>query len=186
MRWWPWWRPRWRVRTLAPFLLLAVALAAGGLLRHSGLYWNLTPSLPRGLYHRVPEELRPGVLVAACLPPAVAAEGRRRGILTPGRCPGGAVPVVKRVGAVAGQVVTVLDRGVFVDGSPLQPPAPTRDRLGRPLDPLPPGRYPLAPGELWLYTPVARSWDSRYYGPVPTAAVLATVEPLHTWPGESR
>ncbi len=101
-----------------------------------------------------------------CLPADVATEGRRRGYLPPGGCPGGAAPVLKRVGARGGNVVTIDADSVRVDGRWLQTPAPQSDRRGRPRAPWPPGVYELADGKLWLYTPEMSSWDSWYYRPV--------------------
>jgi type IV secretory pathway protease TraF len=40
----------------------------------------------------------------------------------------------------------------------------------------------LAPGEVWLHSPYeARSWDSRYFGPVPARNVLYAAKPVITF-----
>ena len=64
-----------------------------------GFRLNLTPSLPLGLYRLAPGPIERGALVATCLPLEMALEGRQRGYLSRGGCPGGASPVLKRVGA---------------------------------------------------------------------------------------
>ncbi len=169
-----------RLRTRTPLMILIGAAIAAGLVDASGLRLNLTPSLPLGVYRLTDDPVERGTLVAVCLPVDVADDGRRRGYLPPGSCPGAAAPVLKRVGAVGGDVVTVDTGGVHVDGRWLQPPAPRRDRRGRPLVSWPPGVHVLADGELWLFTPEVASWDSRYYGPVGEASVVGAVLPLFT------
>jgi len=51
----------------------------------------------------------------ACLPPELAAFGRARQYLGSGDCPGGAQPVLKRIGAVAGDVVELTDTTAAVN-----------------------------------------------------------------------
>ncbi len=169
-----------RLKTAAPIWMLLTAAALGGLFVASPLRLNLTPSLPLGLYRYDEGPLERGVLVAACLPLEWAQKGRRRGYLSRGRCPGGVSPVLKRVGALGGDIVTVSDEGVFVDGALLQAAGPRIDSQGRPLEPLASGQYRMAPQDLWLSTPEPRSWDSRYYGPVLASAVLGRVRPVWT------
>ena len=88
--------------------------------------------------------------------------------------------MVKIVGAVAGQTVTINESGVSVAGRWIQEPPVPVDSRGRPIDTWPVGHHVLPIGQLWLYTTHPSSWDSRYYGPVPMSAVLTTVEPLWT------
>lgn len=166
-------------------------LGAAGLLRRAGIWINLSPSMPVGLYRSRAlagsgTGLRRGVIVAACLPEQVVAWGRARGYVPRGRCPDGAAPVGKPIFAVAGDTVTATesglgrDRGLVPDTRSL-----ARDRAGRSLPRLAPGSYPVEPGQLWLVsTYVAASWDSRYYGPVPSARVIAILQPL--WISRSR
>jgi len=139
-----------------------------------------TPSVPPGLYlltHRAPVR---GGWVVVCLPEDVARRGRRRGYLGAGRCPGGASEVLKRVAALPGDEVIVSPLGLVVDGQPLPRTARrARDSAGRPLPAIPAGVYPVAPGTAWLYSDHhPRSWDSRYYGPVPLAGVRSTARLL--------
>lgn len=170
-----------RLRSLAPFLvLMAVALGLLGV-HLAGLHFNLTASLPVGLYREVGRPAEVGDLVALCPAPEWVRFARGRGYLPPGRCDGGGVPLLKRIVAVEGQVITVDSAGVLVDGRWIQAPAPTSDHQGRPLAPLTPGRHVLTTGQLWLATSNPRSFDSRYFGPIHRDAVLATVVPLWTW-----
>jgi type IV secretory pathway protease TraF len=44
------------------------------------------------------------------------------------------------------------------------------------------GTYPVKDGELWLFGEAdPRSWDSRYFGAVPTSAARAELKPVITW-----
>ena len=76
-----------------------------------GLTLNTTPSYPRGLWRQVavaePPVIR-GRMALACPPPAPAFdEAVRRGYMGgPGSCPNGYRPIMKRIMAVAGDVVT--------------------------------------------------------------------------------
>ena len=174
-----------RPRTLAP--LASLVVVAGLLLGVDlvGLHFNLTASLPLGLYREIPRPARLGDLVAVCPPAEWARFGRDRGYLPPGRCDGGGAPLLKRIVAVEGQVVVIDAAGVAVDGQWLQTPASTIDRQGRPLPTWPEGHHRLGPGQLWIATSDPRSLDSRYFGPVTRDAVLATVVPVWTWASTS-
>jgi conjugative transfer signal peptidase TraF len=120
--------------------------------------------------------------VVACLPTAVGAFGRARGYLRPGDCPGGAQPVLKRIGAVAGDRVELDGDGVMVSGVRLLArPIEVLDSAGRPLPHAAFGSRVAAPGEVWLFGPSpGRSWDSRYFGPVPATSVRGVVRPVLT------
>jgi conjugative transfer signal peptidase TraF len=155
------------------------------LVGHSNIWFNLSPSMPVGLYlsRRTRDDwvaLRRGTIVALCLPEQLAAWGRARGYLGRGRCRDGTAPVGKPIFAVAGDTVIVAANGLTRNRE-LVPStrALARDHAGRPLPQLAHGTYPVESGEVWLVsTHVAASWDSRYYGAVPTANVIAVLRPL--------
>ena len=170
-----------RPRTLAPLTVLVVVASLLLGVDLAGLCFNLTASLPSGIYRVIRRPAVLGDLVAFCPPPEWVRLGRNRCYLPSGRCQGGGVPLLKRVVAVEGQVVVVDAAGVAIDGHWLQEPAPTVDQQGRPLAPWPEGHHRLGPGQLWLATSDPRSFDSRYFGPVSRDAVLATVVPVWTW-----
>jgi conjugative transfer signal peptidase TraF len=166
-----------------PFIAVGLFLAAYLGPRVAGVRVNTSASMPRGLYRVVEGELSRGAVVAACLPLDVALFGLERHYLGAGTCPGGAKPVVKKVGGLAGDLLEVTTKGVVVNGEVLPRSRPlAEDRGGRPLAPFPRGPRRLAAGEVWLYSPhEARSWDSRYYGPIPASNVLHVVAPLVTF-----
>jgi conjugative transfer signal peptidase TraF len=94
-----------------------------------------------------------------------------------GVCPGGLVPVGKRICAVPGDTVTVTPNGLLVNGTPVPNSRPLPfDHKGRPLPHLAAGQYGVGPGELWVLSPYSRlSFDSRYFGPLKTAQIRARV-----------
>lgn len=172
---------RWRTR--APIVATAIFTLAYGVPQLAGLRLNTTTSMPRGLYRSVGGPVTSGAWVSVCLPSEIARFGVERGYLGAGSCPDGTEPVLKVVAAVAGDVVEVTADGVAVCGELLAHSRPLeRDRGGRELAAYSAGARALAPDELWLHSPFEeRSWDSRYFGPIPSACVIDVVAPLVTF-----
>ncbi len=169
--------------TLAGCAAGALLAGALGTAQIVGLRVNDTASMPRGLWRvrAANAPLRRGEVVAVCLPnTAPIREAAMRGYIPAGNCPGGYQPLVKRVAAVAGDLVTVTPHGVAVDGQPVENTAQLpQDSAGRPLRPIPAGAYPVTPGQVWLLSGHdPRSFDSRYFGPVPAVNVQGVARPL--------
>ena len=162
--------------------LLVVSLLP--LLLDPFIRYPVSGSSPPGLYLLTYQPIRRGSWVAVCLPDRIAQLGRRRGYLEAGRC-GNASEVLKHVVALPGDVVRVTDRGLSINGVALPGSARLdRDSAGRLVPSIPPGVYPVAPGMVWLvstYNP--KSWDSRYYGPVPLVGVRSSARLLWAAPG---
>ncbi|WGR90723.1 conjugative transfer signal peptidase TraF (plasmid) [Bradyrhizobium sp. ISRA443] len=170
----------------SPFLILA---AGAGLLAAvavagwcAGLRINMTASYPRGLWRieTLDRAAAAGDLVFIC--PPDTAEFKRalaRGYIRRGLCAGGLSPLIKTVAAVGGQRVDVADQ-VSIDGRPL-PASDVRqtDAAGRPLAPFAGGVIPA--GELYLHSDFAGSYDSRYFGPIPSSGVLGLARPILTF-----
>jgi conjugative transfer signal peptidase TraF len=176
-------RPKLRRGVQAIFV--AGALLAGTLVMAwlCGIRVNTTASMPRGLWQvrTADASLRRGAFVTVCLSDtAPIREAAARGYLPAGICADGYAPLVKPVAAVAGDRVTVTPRGIAVDGRPVPHTAQlVRDSYGRPLRAVAPGVYPVMPGQVWLLSGHdPRSFDSRYFGPVPTANVQGVARPL--------
>ena len=83
---------------------------------------------------------------------------------------------------LAGDVVEIEPGWVGVNGPRFKrsdlrrvtarPPAPARDV----------GQHRVASGEVWLFGfNDRRSWDSRYFGPVPLTNMSGELEPVLTW-----
>ena len=183
-------RPRTFFQRRLPRCATLVVCAGGALLtgtlvtaRSVGLRINDTASMPRGLWQvaAVDAPLRRGQIVTVCLPDTgPIEEATARGYIPPGTCADGREPLVKPVVAVAGDVVTVAPEGIAVDGQPVENTAPlVRDSAGRPLRPVPAGTYPVPSGQIWLLSGHdPRSFDSRYFGPVPAANVQGVARPV--------
>jgi len=140
-------------------------------------------SAPAGIYHFSAVPAGRGALVAACLPAAIAQTGIVRGYLREGDCPAGAEPVAKVIGALAGDVVQVEPGWVRVNGVKFaNSQTVVHDSAGRSLPHVLWGARRVAVGEVWLFGfNNARSWDARYFGPVPTADLRGALRPVVTW-----
>ena len=136
--------------------------------------WNMTASVPTGLYAiRGKASLHVGERVAIDPPPEM-----RRLLATRGYLPTG-VPLIKRIAAVSGQRVCRFGHGVTIDGE-FAGAARARDRLGRPL-PAWFGCRKLRSGELFVMNPAAPgSFDGRYFGPLKLGTVIGRATPVWT------
>jgi conjugative transfer signal peptidase TraF len=165
--------------------LLAVSAVASVLVGGSygaGLHWNLSPSMPAGIW-RVATFHGPalrGEAVALCLPRVPAAIGRIRGYLDAGDCPNNVEVLIKTVAAIHGDQVTMSDDGITVNGVLLRNSRPmASDDLGRPLLAMPNGSYVVGDGEVWIISGHdPRSYDSRYFGAVPISNIRGRAMPL--------
>ena len=171
-----------RLRNIRRAILVAigVAIAVFQLSGVFGLRINTSPSLPMGLYIITADA--GADLVEFCPMEPFATLSIVRGYRDPGACSDGAAPLLKPVIASAGDVVEVSARGISVNGALLPNTAPlTRDTKGRHLEAWPSGRYVVDPGTIWVassYHP--RSFDSRYFGPLSTAAIRYRLKPFLT------
>ena len=171
-----------RIRASAPVAVLAAVTFAGLLAVHFGLRFMVTPSLPLGVYRTIDGPPTGGAIVMACLSEPAARLALERGYLWRGGCPGGVVPLGKVVLAVAGDTITLGAEGIAVNRLAVPNSRPRdRDRQGRPLEHYPYGSHVLGPGELWLFSPNhPLSFDSRYFGPVPSTRVISRLVPVWT------
>jgi conjugative transfer signal peptidase TraF len=151
--------------------------AAGFRIQHSA-------SLPRGLYRDIAGVEPPaGAIAVWCLPAATARWARMRGYIGAGECPGGTEAIGKVVLATAGDTITFSSGGVTLNGRIVPGTRPlAHDARGRSIPHVPFGTYLLRPGEVWLWSPYTpRSFDSRYFGPLSTRALVTLVRPVWTW-----
>jgi len=148
----------------------------------AGLFFNGTVSLPMGIYHVRDTPVQVGDVVATCLGEEASALALVRGYLGKGNCPHGTGPVGKVLAAIAGDTVTVTADGVWVGAHLLPNSAPLeRDTQGYTLPEIRGPRI-LGAGEVWLYSGYhARSFDSRYFGPVSASAIRGKAVPLWVW-----
>ena len=133
-------------------LLFAVLILCAVL----GLACNNSPSAPRGLYRITHSHLQRGTFVILKMP-------------------------LKRVAAVAGDIVRVASEGSYINGKLWAGSAIPSDVLASHwLEHYPFGTYTLKPGQLWVLSHNPLGWDSRYFGPIDQSLVNATAEPLLT------
>ena len=135
------------------------------------LIWNASGSVPIGLYAVHDERaLHVADLVVAKPPEPLATFLADRRYLARG------VPLLKHVAALPGHTVCRMDRAITVDGLVVGE-ALDRDRRGRPL-PAWRGCRLIAPGEVFLMNRPPDSFDSRYFGPLPAAAIIGRADPI--------
>jgi conjugative transfer signal peptidase TraF len=155
-----------------PFVAIPITLSL------AGIYVNLTPSLPIGLY--VADER--GQFASFC-PPDTDFISAVRGYRPKGSCPDGAAPLLKPVVASGTDIVELSAKGISINGSePLPNSAPrAQDTAGRSLEHYPYGFYPYVHGRVWVVSSHnPRSFDSRYFGPIPVASIKRHLRPLFT------
>jgi conjugative transfer signal peptidase TraF len=139
------------------------------------IIYNPSSSAPRGWYVvQSPAELSRGDFALVKLPAPIARFADQRGYLPM------TVPLLKRVGAVAGDQVCEWRGLVHINGIPTAQSL-EQDGAGRLLATWSDCRR-LKVVELFLLgTSSAASFDSRYYGPVTVKAVIGVAVPLWTW-----
>ncbi|MGH7812397.1 MAG: S26 family signal peptidase [Candidatus Binataceae bacterium] len=184
-------KPQFWVHGHAAKVLWKAAGVAAGVSLLAALAWvfrlriSLTDSAAApGIYRVVSgAPVRDGELVAACLPAPIAREGLSRGYLGPGNCASGIEPVAKIAEALPGDSLEVLAGSVSVDGNTFANSAVAlRDSKNRPLSHVLWGRREVRPGEVWLFGfNDPRSWDARYFGPVPISTIRGVLKPVVTW-----
>lgn len=165
---------------LAP--LSAGILLAGlfAMFQFGGVRVNASPSLPIGLYRTTSDPT--SNLVEFCPSEPFAALSSTRGYRGKGNCTDGAEPLMKPLVAVSGDIVKVSANGIAVDGRLIPNSAPRPfDTYRRPLQHWPYGTYGVSPGSVWVISSFnARSFDSRYFGPVSVHRIRAHLKPLLT------
>lgn len=163
-----------------PRAVLALALLGLGLIGLASLarpapclVWNASASAPIGLYRVLQGDAVRGDLVLVRTPNSVRQLAAERGYLPSN------VPLVKRVTALDGDLVCGAGDAISVNGHVVAERL-ARDRLGRPL-PTWSGCYLLSGDEAFLLMEgVSDSFDGRYFGSVPTAAIIGRLAPLWT------
>ena len=162
---------------IAAVFLIAIGNAFGLLIA------NTDSAAPAGVYRIASNEFKRGDLVAACLPIAIAQQGLARGYLRTGPCPGNAEPVAKILGALPGDIVQIGNDAVSVNGVRFaRGTVAEHDSTGRALRHVVSGKYRVAANQVWLFGfNDRRSWDSRYFGPIPLANLRGKLQPIVTW-----
>lgn len=170
-----------RSLTLAAWSIAAIIGTAGALAYAGGFRLNFSASAPVGLWQvqATPAgALARGTAVSVCPPnTAVVHAMHSHGYLPAGACDSGTAPLLKPVGALPGDVVTVRP------GMPVQVNGRTHANTAAmpSLPAWPAGDHIVQPGEIWLLSSYAGgSFDSRYFGPVPISSIKGVAHPLLT------
>lgn len=160
-------------------VLVAGTAAAAALLSAAAplsrvLVWNVTASVPTGLYSIGDAAgLRVGERVALDPPPRLRDYLAQRGYLAAG------VPLLKEVAALPGDTVCRGGLAITINGKPAGS-AQTRDRIGRVL-PAWHGCRTIADREIFVMNPRAPdSFDGRYFGPLARERVIGRARPVWT------
>lgn len=164
-------------KTLTAMFVGTAALLAPMVFETAPLYvWNASESVPIGLYRlRSADNLFVTELLAVRPTEPLATFLDLNGYLPAG------VPMLKRVLALPGQTVCRSGFTVSVDAIEMGE-AQDRDGRGRPL-PNWQGCHVVGEGELFVMNwQSANSLDGRYFGFLPTSAVLGRALPV--WTGE--
>ena len=159
--------------TLGAATVLLSTIAAKPVPRY---LWNASGSVPTGLYRlHTTGRLAVTQLVAVQSPEPLATFLADRRYLPRG------IPLLKHVLALPGQTVCRDQLAITVDKIEIGT-AREHDSGGRPL-PVWRGCHVITDGEVFLMNwRSADSFDGRYFGALPTSAIIGTAEPL--WTGE--
>ena len=154
-------------------LALCVATATSSIWARRTLLINATASEPLGLYARVGGGAAAGRIVAFDAPAAAFPYADHHlGYLH-------RVPMLKTIAGVAGDQICTLTGRLVINGHDLAPII-AADKEGRALPHWASCRA-LEGGEVFVFSArVPNSFDSRYFGPVPTASILGVYAPLLT------
>jgi conjugative transfer signal peptidase TraF len=108
---------------------------------------------------------------------------KERGYIGAGFCPGGYGNMMKKVVAIHHDVVSVTDEGVMVNGTLIPASQPfEEDSVGRPLPRFRVTDHVLAASDILLMSDAnSRSFDARYFGPVPRVHIQSVIYPVLTW-----
>ena len=158
---------------------MVIAVIASSILFGHRLIVNRTHSLPIGLYYWSDVPIKKGSIVLFKPDQTSAPEqlGIERG------CEARGLPLLKRVVALAGDVVSVSSSGVSINGQLLPNSAPlVRDEAGRPLAMAGLDHFTLGTDQAFLMGVTPTSWDSRYFGPVSVSQCSGSFVPVLTWP----
>ncbi|WP_027038491.1 S26 family signal peptidase [Mesorhizobium ciceri] len=137
------------------------------------LVWNASASAPIGLYRVAAGAPARGDLVLVRTPDYVAYLAAQRGYLPRN------IPLVKRLAALPTEHVCAFHDAIIIGGDIVARRLKT-DAQGRPL-PWWNGCRALDRNEVFLLgSDTTRSFDSRYFGPVPAANIIGRLVPLWT------
>lgn len=145
------------------------------LLYHLGMRINVTPSCPIGIWmiNQNYETIQKGDFLWIAQSNATDV-GVERGYFNAN------TPLLKQVYGLAGDSYFFNDNQVLINNAPL--PGMIRqdfDSTGSPMPKLLGGRVPT--GYFFVLNKHPKSFDSRYFGPIPGNTVIGTATPVAVW-----
>lgn len=168
-------RNRWRQGLIT---LLTLAGVTAGLLslqpQRPRLIWNMSPSVPLGLYAIYQARPDRGDLIA------IAPEGALRALVGLYSAKSDRRLLIKQVAAVSGDKVCRHQMAVTIN-EVLVATAQSRAPDGRKL-PVWTGCRVLAATDVLVLTSHAASFDSRYFGPIDASQIVGVARPVLTIP----
>ncbi len=175
--------------TLKMLAMIVLTMSVGVFLlsiifRLNGIYINITPSFPLGLYKIVNEPIEKGRYVSFCPPQSAVFElAVARRYINAGDCPGGYGKLLKRVFAQAGDSVSIDQTGIRVNGRLLLNSSQlTSDADGQALPQYRFNKQRVGASEYLLLSDInPRSFDARYFGLIKRVQIKHVVEPFLTW-----
>ena len=173
--------PSWPVGPAQSTVTAAIITGAVAAVFHvADIRVNASSSLPIGLYRITTD--RTANLIEFCPAEPFGSLSASRGYRGRGTCPDGAEPLLKPIAAVAGDLVNISATGITINGKLLGNSVPRSfDTNNRPLQHWPFGNYRVAPGIVWVISAYnARSFDSRYFGPISVSSIRAHLQPFIT------
>lgn len=151
----------------------------------NGLVINFTPSMPVGIW-KVDDgsnlsRLARGQTIVFCPPDAkLFRDAKAKGILKEGRCAGSYTPLLKEVVGVPGDRVRYSNEisinGLRIANSTIQhsPDLPHLKHL--------PESFTIPAGQVFVMSRYSnQSFDSRYFGEIPSSKVMGSATPIWLW-----
>jgi len=174
------------IKILAGLLLFISVglLLVSVLMRMTNTHYNATPSLPLGFYQQIDKPIGQGTYVAFC--PAkrdVFDIALERNYISTGDCLSGYRPLLKRVLAISGDMVSIDKRGVFINEQHVTNSAQIKnDADGNALPAYRLDQHTLSDQEFLLMSDInPKSFDARYFGLAKRNEITAVVRPILTW-----
>ncbi len=160
------------LRRTAPVAVLVLIPVLLGMAAEWGDFVRTnTPSLPAGIYRLTHNTSDPLISFCPTGQASIVSSSRHyREESWTRACPDDHAPLLKPVVAREGDVVTISTEGISVNGQLLRnSKSYPYDHSHLPMNPVPHGTYPVAPGTVWVVSSYNKaSYDSRYIGPVQT------------------
>ena len=164
-------------------LVISVSVFALSILfRIAGIYFNTTPSFPVGFYKIIDAHITKGAYVSFCPPRDKLFDmAMARQYIGTGDCPGGYGMLLKRVFAQAGDMVSISESGIQVNGELLPNSAPLKADVDGHFMPQYRLETVLVDSEYLLLSDLnLHSFDARYFGLIARVQIKHVVEPFLT------